>query len=90
MLLSLSVNDSFEPHKNNGRDEVVVVIEGRLEILFDYGNSVILDANTAERWILIEKDATHKFNPLTETVEVLEVIGGKFTSNATMYSNLLP
>jgi len=89
MLLSLSSEDSFEPHRNVGRDEVVVVTNGRLELLFDYGKSIILDANTPQCWSLIPKDTTHKFNLLSETAEVLEVIGGIFTSNATMYTNLL-
>ena len=89
MLLSLSSEDCFEPHRNVGRDEVVVVINGRLELLFDYGKSIILDADTHQRWSLIPKDTTHRFKLLSESAEVLEVIGGIFTSNATIYANLL-
>lgn len=89
MLLSFSSDDKFEPHKNIGRDEVIVVTKGRLEILFDHGKSIYLDSETPDRWHLIPKDTTHKFHLLTESVEVLEVIGGIFSTDATVYTSLL-
>ena len=90
MRLSFCSNDTFKPHKNIGRDEVIVVIQGRLEIQFDHGKSVMLEANDSNKWTLIPKDTTHNLKPLSETVVILEVIGGIHTSDATLYTDLLP
>ena len=76
MTLIISKSDNTEPHFNKERDEVVFVIEGSLKILFDSNKNITLSSTDKVPWHLIKANTTHQIIPLTDKVELLEVIGG--------------
>ena len=76
MTLVMDDSDNTEPHYNKDRDEVVFVMEGSLRILFDFNKTITLSSTDKVPWHLIKANTTHQIIPLTNRVEILEVIGG--------------
>ncbi len=76
MTIKMSKSDNTEPHYNKDRDEVVFVIEGSLKILFDFNKNITLSSTDNVSWHLIKANTTHQIIPLTDKVEILEIIGG--------------
>lgn len=89
MSLSINNSDKLLPHQNVERDEVLFVLNGVLEVFFDKGISVLLDSTSEANWTLIPMNTTHQLVLHTESVSVLEVLGGQFREGATIYLDLL-
>tara|TARA_A100000164_G_C21272925_1_gene481058 strand:- start:6 stop:323 length:318 start_codon:yes stop_codon:yes gene_type:complete len=76
MTIELDIDSKTEPHFNKDRDEVIYVLEGKIKLLFDYGESKILSSSNGDSWYLIKANTTHKLKCLSRKVKLLEVIGG--------------
>ena len=76
MTLIMDSSGNSEPHYNKDRDEVIFVLEGDLKILFDSDQSIEISSSDKKPWHLIKSNTTHQLIPLSNKVEVLEIIGG--------------
>ena len=76
MTLIMDSSDNSEPHYNKDRDEVIFVLEGDLKILFDSDQSIEISSSDKKPWHLIKSNTAHQLIPLSNKVEVLEIIGG--------------
>ena len=88
MTLIIGKSDNTEPHYNKKRDEVIFVIEGSLKILFDFNKTITLSSTDKVPWHLIKANTTHQIIPLTDKVEILEVIGGLHKQDSCKISKL--
>ena len=82
MTLELNKDSDTIPHFNNDRDEIIFVLEGDINILFDYGKSKLISSKDTNSWHLIKANTTHQIRCLTPTVKLLEVIGGIHKENS--------
>ena len=86
MKLELSKGIIGTPHYNKFRDEVLIVLEGDIELYcFGPAESSIsyrLTSGTPHSWNLIKAESSHQLNVLSPKAVVLEVIGGKFFEGA--------
>ncbi len=76
MTLIMESSDNSEPHYNKDRDEVILVLEGNLRILFDCNKSINISSVDKKPWHLIKSNTTHQIIPLSDKVKILEIIGG--------------
>ena len=86
MKLELTHGLIGNPHKNVGRDEVMVVLNGEIEVaLFsDVGiqeKTVRLQSRRND-WIKIEMNRVHQINVMSDEATILELIGGQFRQGA--------
>ena len=82
MTIELDKNSDTKPHFNKGRDEILIVLEGEINLLFDYGKSKLISSKDTNSWHLIKGNTTHQIKCLTPTVKILEVIGGIHKENS--------
>lgn len=82
MTLELNKDSDTIPHFNNDRDEIIFVLEGDINLLFDYGKSKLISSKDTNSWHLIKANTTHQIKCLTPTVKLLEVIGGIHKENS--------
>jgi len=80
MELQLTEGDCGGRHYNVGRDEVLVVLDGEVEITLEGGKPIKLDDGT--RWLKIEAGAIHQMRCLTSSAKVLEIIVGEHFDGA--------
>ena len=77
-----------KPHYNKDRDEVMVVLQGSLEIwLYDqnlkvYCKKMLCIDSTNLVWTLIPMNIIHQINVLSQEATVLEMLGGSFFEGA--------
>ena len=88
MTLIMGKSDNTEPHYNKERDEVIFVIEGCLKILLDFEKTITLSSTDKVPWHLIKANTTHQIIPLTDKVEILEVIGGFHKQDSCIITKL--
>ena len=88
MTLVIDSSENTEPHYNKDRDEVVFVIQGSLKILFDFNKTITLSSTDKIPWRLIKANTTHQIIPLTDKVEILEVIGGFHKQDSCIITKL--
>ncbi len=82
MTIELDKYDETKPHFNKDRDEVIFVLEGEMNIIFDYGKSKLISSKDTNPWHLIKANTTHQIQCLTPMVKILEVIGGIHKDNS--------
>ena len=82
MTIELNKDSETVPHFNNERDEVIFVLEGKINILFDYEKSMIISSEDSNSWQLIKANTTHQIKCITPKVKMLEVIGGLHKDNS--------
>tara|TARA_B100000401_G_C52746398_1_gene691003 strand:- start:250 stop:567 length:318 start_codon:yes stop_codon:yes gene_type:complete len=82
MTIDLEKNSETKPHFNKDRDEILFVLEGEINLLFDYGKSKLISSRNTDSWHLIKANTTHQIECLTPTVKILEVIGGIYKDNS--------
>ena len=80
MELELTRGDCGPPHFNDGRDEIVVVLEGEIEIKIGSDDPLRLDRFS--RWVSVKAGAVHQITCVTETAKILEVIVGEHFEGA--------
>lgn len=76
MTLEITDQDKLSPHYNKERDEVIFVLNGDINIHFDFSKKIFLSSKDDEPWYLIKANTTHNIECLTSKVKLLEVIGG--------------
>lgn len=80
MELKLARGQCGPPHFNDGRDEIIVVLEGEIEISIGADDPLRLDCFS--RWISVKAGVVHQITCVTETAKILEVIVGKHFEGA--------
>lgn len=82
MINDFEVGTKIDIHKHNYTDETLIVLKGKLEIVYynnngDIQGSFILQESTDNFGILIPKEQYHWLN-ITESVTVLEIKDGPY------------
>lgn len=84
MELSLSKGLIGTPHYNLDRDEVILILKGKIEVLlFDSSisplESKFISADGLPRsWTKIKKNTIHQLRVVSNEAIILEIIGGVF------------
>ena len=82
MTIDLNNDSETKPHFNKDRDEIIFVLEGEMNLIFDYGKTRRISSTDTNSWHLIKANTTHQIKCLTPTVKILEVIGGIHKENS--------
>jgi len=80
MTLEFEENFVSKPHYNVGRDELLVVLSGKLEIVFydKYLTKVSSEILEKGEWVRIAAESIHQLKVLTSPTKVIEALGGVF------------
>ena len=87
MTIELDLEDETKPHFNKDRDEVLMILEGEVNLIFDYGKSVNLSSKGTNTWHLIKANTTHKVECVSKRVKLLEAIGGVHKDDSCVISD---
>lgn len=74
-------------HWNKDRDEIIIVLKGKIEVEFKLNNKISLKTLSEDKnnLFLLKANTPHRIKSLSSTSNILEIIGGQFRNGSTEY-----